>query len=72
MKQFAIIFTDNEGDVVVGRCKTLDEAKRYLQNVRYISEYRRCTVSLDISEDGMCGSGHDNDGHFSYNIQPVY
>lgn len=70
MKKYIVILSEeSDGDTVVGRYDTLEEAKMHLQSVRYYPEYRRTMEALDIDEDGMSGSGYDETGYFSYNIK---
>lgn len=68
-KYIVILSEESDGDTVVGRYDTLEEAKMHLQSVRYYPEYRRTMEALDIDEDGMSGSGYDETGYFSYNIK---
>lgn len=68
---YHIILSDSEGDSVVGVYDTLETAKEYLLSVRYYPTYMRSAESLDISDDGMTGSGYDAEGgHFTYSIKP--
>ena len=70
MKKYIVILSEeSDGDTVVGRYDTLEEAKQHLRSVRYYPEYRRSEECLDIDEDGMSGSGQDYSGHFTYNIK---
>lgn len=69
MKTYVIILKDSSEESVVGRCKTIEEAKRYLRSVRYYPAYKRTEEYLDLSEDGMSGTGYDENGHFTYTIK---
>ena len=72
MKKYIVILSEeSDGDTVVGRYDTLEEAKMHLQSVRYYPEYRRTMEALDIDEDGMSGSGQDCSGHFTYTIKEI-
>lgn len=67
---YHVILSDTHEDSVVGIYSTLEEAKRHLSNVRYYPSYRRSEEHLDISEDGMSGTGYDSeDGVFTYSIK---
>ena len=71
MEQYQVILNDADGDSVVGIYKTLEEAKQHLLCVRYYPEYRRTCESLEITEDGMTGTGCDVEGQFTYSIKIV-
>lgn len=68
-KKYIVILTESDGETIVGRHDTLEAAQEQLRSVRYYPEYRRTAESLDIDEDGMSGSGYDENGHFTYNIK---
>lgn len=65
---YHVTLTDADGTSVAGVYHTLEEAKQHLHNVRYYPSFRRSEESLEISEDGMSGSGCDCDGSFTYDI----
>lgn len=69
MKRYIVILTESDEETIVGRYDTLEAAQEHLRSVRYYPEYRRTVESLDIDEDGMSGSGYDETGYFSYNIE---
>lgn len=64
-----IILTDADGESVVGIYAALDAAKEHLRSVRYYPSYMRSAESLDISDDGMTGTGCDEGGDFTYSIK---
>lgn len=70
--EYIVTLTDtgaDDGEYTVGHYGTLEEAKAFIQNFRYLSEYRRGGQHLDISPDGMSGSGNDGDSQFTYTIK---
>ena len=69
MKQYIVTLTESYEETVVGRYSSLNEAKQHLRNVRYYPEYRRTAETLDIDEDGMSGTGYNEDGYFTYTIK---
>lgn len=69
MIKYIVTLSESDGETIVGRYDSLEEAQQHLKNVRYYPEYRRTAESLDIDEDGMSGSGYDETGYFSYNIK---
>ncbi len=69
MKRYVVTLTESDGEMtVVGRYATLEEAQSHLRSVRFYPQYRRSEESLDLSEDGMSGTGYDESGQFTYNI----
>lgn len=67
---YHVILSDSDEESVVGVYPTLEEAKQHLAEVRYYPSYRRSEESLDISEDGMTGTGYDCEGgDFTYTIK---
>lgn len=67
---YHVILSDSDEESVVGVYPTLEEAKQHLVAVRYYPSYRRSAECLDISEDGMTGTGYDSeDGNFTYSIK---
>lgn len=66
---YHVILTDSDGESVVGICTTLEAAKEHFRSVRYYPSYMRSAESLDISDDGMFGTGSDESGHFTYSIK---
>lgn len=69
MIKYIVTLSESDGETIVGRYDSLEEAQQHLRSVRYYPEYRRTAESLDIDEDGMSGSGYDENGHFTYNIK---
>ncbi len=70
MKRYVVILTENSGErSVVGEHDTIEEAKAHLSSISYYPQYRRSKEFLDLSEDGMSGTGSDEDGDFSYHIR---
>lgn len=70
MKKYIVVFFGGGEEYVVGRHTTLKAAQRQLRSIRYYPAYSRTEESLDIDEDGMSGSGCDDDGPFTYTIKP--
>lgn len=71
MQIFVVTLTESGENTIVGRYADLEAAKDHLRQVRYYPEYRRTEESLDISEDGMSGTGYDESGQFEYRIKPA-
>ena len=69
MKKYIVILTESDGETIVGRHDTIEAAQEQLRSVRYYPEYRRTAESLDLNENGMSGSGQDEDGPFHYHIK---
>lgn len=71
MKKYIVVLVEPGEETVVGRYSDIEAAKRHLRNVRYYPPFRRTEESLDLSDDGMSGTGYDESGHFSYAIKPI-
>lgn len=69
MKQYVVVLIDSDEESVVGTYNTLEEAKNHLRSVRYYPEYKRTCEALELSNDGMSGTGQDCSGRFEYNIK---
>lgn len=69
MIKYIVTLSESDGETIVGRYDSLEEAQQHLKNVRYYPEYCRTVESLDIDEDGMSGSGYDETGYFTYTIK---
>ncbi len=69
MKRYVVILTENNGErSIVGEHDTIEEAKAHLSSISFYPQYRRSKEFLELSEDGMSGSGSDEDGEFNYHI----
>lgn len=68
---YIVTMTDSEGEGVCGRFSSLAEAKQHISSVRYSPAYSRRPLALDLSSDGMTGTGYDEDGHFTYEIKAL-
>lgn len=69
MKKYAVILTENGEETVVGRYDTLEAAKEHLENVTFYPPHCRFQSALHLDDDGMSGSGQDEDGPFHYHIK---
>lgn len=66
---YTIILTDDGTDSIVGHYATLEDAKKFLNEYLYWVDYRRQPQGLDISPDGMSGTGVDGNNQFTYTIK---
>ncbi len=69
MIKYIVTLSESDGETIVGRYDSLEEAQQHLKSVRYYPEYRRTEEALDIDADGMSGTGYDETGYFTYTIK---
>lgn len=69
MIKYVVTCTENGEKWVCGRYDTLEAAQKHLEGVRFYPPNCRFESCLHLDDDGMSGSGQDEDGAFDYNIE---